>query len=234
MRETEHFYFTKKGRRQSMCKDCHKAYYAARKDDPQKVKEDAERHARYYQKHKAWHRNYYIERLKDPIEHEKQLQRQRDWKERNKGHVSERAREWYEKNKDRIGQRRRVYDKVQWATNPLVRERKNNQKKESLERRKDDPQFIRKRKGWARVHNHTRRIRLKGSKVGVDVMTDAQWQQICKDANYRCLCCGKKKKLCVDHVLPISKGGTHTKDNVQPLCISCNAKKHSKTTDYRK
>ena len=50
---------------------------------------------------------------------------------------------------------------------------------------------------------------------------------------YRCLACGSKDHIVVDHVIPLSRGGMNTIDNLQPLCFTCNAKKHAKTIDYR-
>ena len=43
-----------------------------------------------------------------------------------------------------------------------------------------------------------------------------------------CPCCGKKKKLTEDHIIPIKKNGTDYINNIQPLCQSCNSKKHIK------
>ena len=37
----------------------------------------------------------------------------------------------------------------------------------------------------------------------------------------------------MDHVVPLKLGGANTVDNVQPLCGSCNCKKHLKIIDYR-
>jgi len=41
----------------------------------------------------------------------------------------------------------------------------------------------------------------------------------------RCACCGAKKKLAVDHIVPLAKGGSNWPRNLQMLCRSCNSKK---------
>lgn len=41
--------------------------------------------------------------------------------------------------------------------------------------------------------------------------------------------CARKNYPSIEHVIPISLGGTHTWDNVKLSCISCNAKKGVKT-----
>jgi HNH endonuclease len=64
--------------------------------------------------------------------------------------------------------------------------------------------------------------------------TSEQWEALCKKYNYRCLCCGKKKKLTPDHVIPIAKGGSSNIGNIQPLCKPCNCRKRTGTTDFRK
>jgi len=46
--------------------------------------------------------------------------------------------------------------------------------------------------------------------------------------NFRCVFCGKSPatdigtKLHIDHVIPFSKGGTNTAENIQTLCEECN------------
>jgi 5-methylcytosine-specific restriction endonuclease McrA len=36
-----------------------------------------------------------------------------------------------------------------------------------------------------------------------------------------------------DHVVPLKHGGLNTIENIQPLCGSCNSRKHLKHIDYR-
>lgn len=51
--------------------------------------------------------------------------------------------------------------------------------------------------------------------------------------NYRCQICGATvddgAKLHVDHILPVSKGGTNDIRNLQILCEKCNLGKHNRT-----
>lgn len=44
----------------------------------------------------------------------------------------------------------------------------------------------------------------------------------------RCACCGKKKKLTVDHIVPLTKGGSNWPRNLQGLCLNCNSQKNAR------
>lgn len=57
------------------------------------------------------------------------------------------------------------------------------------------------------------------------------WEWLCQYLDFRCQMCQEPKAffdLEVDHIHPLSKGGTNTWDNIQPLCESCNLKKLDK------
>ena len=82
-----------------------------------------------------------------------------------------------------------------------------------------------------RAHNANCRAR----QLGVaGCITGAQFLALCNRFNNRCLCCGKWKPLCPDHVTPFSLGGVNVIRNIQPLCAYCNLSKHAGATDYRK
>jgi hypothetical protein len=51
-----------------------------------------------------------------------------------------------------------------------------------------------------------------------------------RDCN-RCIYCGDGKKLCIDHIFPISKGGDDHYDNLGVSCKSCNSGKAGRTPE---
>ena len=87
---------------------------------------------------------------------------------------------------------------------------------------------------WARKNPILRRAyqRLRYVEAGGHWMTDAEWLEVLMAYGNRCLRCGSPK-ITVDHVIPISEGGIDTKENTQPLCLSCNSSKKCQHTDYR-
>lgn len=67
----------------------------------------------------------------------------------------------------------------------------------------------------------------------VATLTTAEWETVLDHYGRKCLKCGTTKRLSQDYVIPIALGGTHSADNVQPLCVICNSSKHTKIVDYR-
>jgi 5-methylcytosine-specific restriction endonuclease McrA len=50
-------------------------------------------------------------------------------------------------------------------------------------------------------------------------------REVLRRDNHACQYCGSGKRLTLDHVIPRSKGGQHTWNNVVAACESCNSKK---------
>lgn len=55
-----------------------------------------------------------------------------------------------------------------------------------------------------------------------------EWNELVKKSKGKCQICGKKEKLTKDHIVPLSKGGLNTINNIQPLCRHCNCVKSNK------
>lgn len=51
------------------------------------------------------------------------------------------------------------------------------------------------------------------------------WNEKLTKLDYKCQICGTEKNITVDHIIPMSKGGTNHIENLQPLCVSCNCSK---------
>ncbi len=66
--------------------------------------------------------------------------------------------------------------------------------------------------------------------------TFEEWEEVKKRFNNTCPCCARSEpeiSLSIDHIVPVSKGGTNYISNIQPLCGSCNSKKSAKTIIYQ-
>lgn len=63
-------------------------------------------------------------------------------------------------------------------------------------------------------------------------LTAEEWNAILQQDGYACHYCltpyTTKAPATQDHVIPISKNGHHTKDNIVSACRSCNTSKHNK------
>ena len=50
----------------------------------------------------------------------------------------------------------------------------------------------------------------------------------CKEYfNYSCAYCGNTNNLTQEHVIPVTKGGSYSKNNIIPACITCNCSKQN-------
>lgn len=93
-------------------------------------------------------------------------------------------------------------------------------------RRKWDRKSKKKNADKIRIRDSLKRLkRLDIINSTINKITAEQWTEI-KNRQYQCCYyCGiKPKVLEMDHVMPLSKGGEHTADNIVGSCKSCNCK----------
>jgi hypothetical protein len=83
-------------------------------------------------------------------------------------------------------------------------------------------------------HQHRQSVKFKRHKANLFTNNQTIRKKIFEKHGKQCLNCGSNKSLQLDHIIPIRKGGKNSLDNLQPLCKTCNAKKGTKTIDYRK
>lgn len=121
---------------------------------------------------------------------------------------------WEKNNRDRYNERCRLWSVL-------------HPKEKSKSRRKHDNLHPEQRQ----ARHRNRAVREKNAQ---GTITSKEWRAVLDKYGHKCLRCGRADvELTMDHVKPLSLGGTHTIDNVQPLCRLCNCSKFTKHIDYR-
>jgi len=84
---------------------------------------------------------------------------------------------------------------------------------------------MRRTSGKVRVDTQNCRARKIGKIGRINI---SLWERLSEKYNGKCPICKKhigRELLTIDHIIPISRGGQNTEDNIQLLCRSCNTKK---------
>ncbi|RRR65597.1 MAG: HNH endonuclease [Candidatus Viridilinea halotolerans] len=105
----------------------------------------------------------------------------------------------------------------------------------------DNPSYHREQnRRWSRANPEKIRLRSLARRArhlgNGGTFTLQEWVEIKRYYKFTCLRCRLQEpeiKLTVDHIVPASKGGRHSIENIQPLCRSCNSIKQAQTIDYR-
>ncbi|MGH7182639.1 MAG: HNH endonuclease [Nitrospiraceae bacterium] len=63
-------------------------------------------------------------------------------------------------------------------------------------------------------------------------ITHSEWMGMIQLFENKCAYCHEIMEVPTqDHVIPLSKGGTHTYDNIMQACMSCNQRKKDRSLD---
>jgi 5-methylcytosine-specific restriction endonuclease McrA len=196
-----------------ICRECHNRKFRER------YQADEELRKRKYEKAK--------ESLLDPKKREKRNSSVLKWRHK-KFLESPEYKEEYRRKSKLFEQRperkakKQIYEKQRkrgdynrTVSTPRTRERYNS-----------DPEY----------HDRVRiqkNARIQRTRTNGGSFTEDDWKYLVTLADGKCLCCGRKIKLTMDHIVPVIAGGKTDINNIQPLCISCNSSKGDKHIDYR-
>jgi 5-methylcytosine-specific restriction endonuclease McrA len=162
----------------------------------------------------------------------------RRWLEANPDKMAAAKRSYRERNFEKVRESEAAYR----AANPERRKAsmrawyaKNaeSQKTKAREYRASNPEAVRHAyTKWEKANPEKRRVindNRRARKLAAEGRyTPEDVARITKAQKGRCACCKNRHKLTVDHIVPLSKGGSNWPSNLQMLCGSCNSAKKDK------
>lgn len=136
----------------------------------------------------------------------------------------------YEEHKEEINARSKSW-KIANPEKVKVSQKKQNAKYYANNREECIAQAL----AWAKanpgkiaIKAEKRRAEQLGNTQTDRLLTATEWTETKEYFDHRCAYCGRQlEKLTIDHIVPLSRGGEHTKENVVPACRHCNSSKHN-------
>lgn len=236
--------------RGSQCKSCQSARARKRyEQDPEKARAASRR----YRRQNPDKVREGAQRYRD-ANAEKVREATRRWREQNADKVREYSRQYYRRNADQRREYRREWrrrnpeaarrQKRKWRESnlevALEKERERLRRWRSLNRERDraaqrrreaafrlaNPERAREKSRQSKQRWRARRYDGSGYRVTA--------KDIRRLASACCVACGLPADS-LDHVIPLSRGGSHGVGNLAPMCRTCNSSKGAKTiSEWRK
>lgn len=134
-----------------------------------------------------------------------------------------------QRNKRNLERIRNLTPEQKERRNRLLREWESKRPQEVKERCKE----VYRR--WCRTHPQNIQVKTRKRRAAVKgaegSFTVSEWLSLVKSFDNRCARCKRQApeiRLTIDHILPVTKGGSNYISNIQPLCVSCNSSKKDK------
>lgn len=203
----------------SWCKACFSQY---RKENAKKF---AERDRLYYENNKEEilkRMSIYREENKDKVKEQKRIEY-----ENNREKYLLRRKTYYRENRAEILKEMKLYQKenreriAEYKRNYSIKNRHILAKKARVYAKNNAESF--------RERNARRKALLRQNKVG-----EVDYEKILKRDGLFCYLCGSDiddGDYHMDHVIPLSRGGSHSMENIKVTHARCNLIKHNKTVE---
>lgn len=186
---------------------------------------------RYNELQRRWRKN-------TPGAIEDSRERARQWRLLNPDKALEHHKKWYLKHRDREIQKNSLKAKIR-RQRPEVKERerelhkiwvKNNPEKVAAKARRWRLKHLSQVRVYANNAHHARRARKRGNTVNPQSIT--RFIKAAKSKRFAvCYYCQETistQRIHFDHIVPLSKGGAHSVENLCVSCESCNQTKYTK------
>ena len=136
------------------------------------------------------------------------------------------AREWRKANPEKEKARYLAYDEAhrEERRQAMAKSRQENPEHHRKLRRKWREANLDKYRERCRAYWHRKRAQTSDDSALVDFYAEQLRSEPC----HYCGACGNTT---IDHVVPISKGGAHSIENIVPACQPCNSSKGAKSLD---
>ena len=157
-----------------------------------------------------------------------EIERTQKWIKENQESVKEKEKTRYYANKDFFNKQSRIYHSQNRET---INQRRRQKHIENIEHEKQINKLWKKNNPEL-VRNQSAKRRANKKNNGKYKVTK---KELTKLYSSNCFYCGKNKSIEIDHVIPLSRGGTHSIGNLVSACRNCNARKNNKTImEWRK
>lgn len=169
-----------------------------------------------------------LSQTSEETKEEKRLRIKRESYARHKERNREKARiNYHTRYKDNQKEKSRLYReenkeelKVYWRNYARANRQKKleSSRKSKLKRRLEKPELVKE----------LNREEQRKHRFGRDKETIALIKRL---RNNPCVYCGASPPSTIDHIIPVSKGGTHDLHNLTSACQSCNSSKNAKSLE---